>query len=247
MNVISASYGNDSIALIRWAYENQLDDVHVVYVDTGWAHPSWESRIAAGRTLSFTYGFDVHHIKGDFDFESMVRMKKGFPSQRYQFCSGILKGLPFIEWSSEYKDATIFIGKRREESHNRKDTPLWDFNNKFYPDNDVCYPLYKHTETMRNKLVEKTGLPVLPHRSMECCPCVNASKGDFLMIPPDRVEKIRQLEKETGQTMFRPYRHMGATGIDEVIKWARSSRGSYCKGQLFLWEEGQCVTGLCGM
>lgn len=35
--VLSASYGNDSIAMLRWAYEQELADVTVVYCDTGWA------------------------------------------------------------------------------------------------------------------------------------------------------------------------------------------------------------------
>ena len=41
MNVISASYGNDSKAMIQWAFENGIDDVTVVYIDTGWAGESW--------------------------------------------------------------------------------------------------------------------------------------------------------------------------------------------------------------
>ncbi len=35
--VIFASYGNDSVALIQWAREWKLEDVAVVYSDTGWA------------------------------------------------------------------------------------------------------------------------------------------------------------------------------------------------------------------
>lgn len=41
MNVISVSYGNDSLAMIQWAHENGLDDVIVVYIDTGWSGESW--------------------------------------------------------------------------------------------------------------------------------------------------------------------------------------------------------------
>ena len=41
MNVISASYGNDSCAMIQWAHENGIDDVVVTYIDTGWAGDGW--------------------------------------------------------------------------------------------------------------------------------------------------------------------------------------------------------------
>jgi len=42
---IFASYGNDSIALIQWAYEKQLKNVAVIHSDTGWASPTWEERV----------------------------------------------------------------------------------------------------------------------------------------------------------------------------------------------------------
>lgn len=34
---IKASYGNDSVALIQWCYERDLQNVVVLYNDTGWA------------------------------------------------------------------------------------------------------------------------------------------------------------------------------------------------------------------
>ncbi len=251
MYIISVSYGNDSIALIQWAKDKALQNVHIVYCDTGWAHSSWNARIDAGKTLAWVYGFTVHHIKGDFDFESMVRMKKGFPSQRYQFCSGILKGLPFLEWCEENdpdKKAVVVIGKRREESQARKDTPLFIFNSDFHGGRLVYHPLYKHTDSQRNELILKTGIRVLPHRSMECCPCVNANRADLLMVEPERIEQIKQLEKDIDNYMFRAKKKMGATGIEEVLLWARSGRGKYIKGQQFLFDlaGNACGTGLCG-
>ena len=250
MYIISCSYGNDSVALIQWAKEQELQDVHIVYIDTGWAHPSWAARSAAGRTLAFTYGFDVHHISGDFDFESMVRMKKGFPSQRYQFCTGILKGLPFLEFAEKIdpdKKAEVVVGKRREESENRKDTPERIIKSERHGDRNVWHPLYKHTESMRNDLVRKTGIKILPHRSMECCPCVNANRGDILMLSEERIKLIEELEAEIKHPMFRAKNKMGAEGIREVVKWARSPRGQYHKGQMFLWEsDGEpCISGMC--
>ena len=38
---------------------------------------------------------------------------------------------------------------------------------------------------------------------------------------------IRDLESEVGKTMYRPHRHMGAAGADEVRKWAESEKGQY--------------------
>lgn len=47
---ISASYGNDSMAMIRWAYEQGLKNVVVAYCDTGWATPGWGLKVGAGET-----------------------------------------------------------------------------------------------------------------------------------------------------------------------------------------------------
>lgn len=49
MNVISASYGNDSRAMIQWAHENGIEDVVVTYIDTGWAGESWRELGAIAR------------------------------------------------------------------------------------------------------------------------------------------------------------------------------------------------------
>jgi len=250
--IISVSYGNDSIALIQWAHEQGLENCYVVYCDTGWAHPNWHKRVSAGSMLAEKYGFECLTAKSEMTFSELVRAKRGFPGQKYQFCSGVLKGVPFLEKANSLdpeNKAVVVIGKRRAESNNRKDTPEFVYNSEYHECRTVWHPLYKHTDTERNNLIQKTGMEVLPNRSMECCPCVNANRKDLLETPESQLEKVRQLELETGKTMFRPYRHMGATGIDEVLKWATSDTGKYHKGQMLLWNHlGEyCHSGLCGI
>lgn len=101
----------------------------------------------------------------------------------------------------------------------------------------------------RNDLINSSGFQILPHRSMECWPCVNANRTDLRLLACDekRVSEIEALEKEMGFTskgnarvMFRKKRHMGATGIREIIKWALCERGKYKnqndKNKDKLWE-----------
>lgn len=45
MNIICCSGGNDSVALIQWAYENYLEKVTVLYNDTGWSIDWWADRM----------------------------------------------------------------------------------------------------------------------------------------------------------------------------------------------------------
>jgi len=174
-------------------------------------------------------------------------LKKGFPSQRYQWCSAMLKGLPFLTWIDEFDTdckATVIIGKRREESQERADTPEFIESSEYHGGRKVWHPLYLHTETMRNDLIIRAGFEVLPHRSKECSPCINANRDDLRQLTENDILRIENLESKVGKTMYRPKRHGGAKGIRRVIAWAYSDRGKYNDKQDEMFN--QCSSGYCG-
>lgn len=225
MHIISSSYGNDSIAMIRWAHERGLQAVTVVYCDTGWASPRWPQRVAAGEALARSYGFQTVVAKS-LGMAELVRMKKGWPGNGQQFCTAHLKGLPFLQWADEADPeciGTVIIGKRRAESEKRKDTPEFIEASEHHGGRRVWHPLYAHTDNERNALLVRAGFDVLPHRSLECNPCVNANRADFLRLTPGEIERVNDLEAEIGKPMFRPKR-FGGIGIYSVIKWAKDGR-----------------------
>lgn len=225
MNIISTSYGNDSMALIRWAYVNKLPDVTVVYCDTGWAAPGWDKRVAECEEVAKNYGFKVARTKS-MGMEELVRMKKGFPGNGQQFCTAWLKGIPFLEWADKYdpeQKAVVLIGKRRAESRARAQTPEFIDESEYHGGRKVWHPLYKHTDDERDLLLIEAGIPVLPHRSQECSPCVNANRADFMLLTQDQIERVNDLEVEIGKPMFRPKR-FGAVGIYGVMVWAKHGR-----------------------
>ena len=82
---ISTSYGNDSVAMIQWAKEQNLQDVSVIFVDTGWAAPGWLDRVSRLENWVESIGFMPVHIASAVSFEELMLRKKGFPSQRYQW------------------------------------------------------------------------------------------------------------------------------------------------------------------
>jgi len=126
MHVISSSYGNDSVAMIQWAREQGLTDVTVVFVDTGWSAPGWLDRVARMEAWVQSVGFSVVHLKAATGFEDLMLQKKGFPNQRYQWCSAMLKGIPFLNWIDEADpdcSAIVMIGKRRERIHRARRHP----------------------------------------------------------------------------------------------------------------------------
>ena len=247
MDIISSSYGNDSVALIQWTYERGLSDVTVAYCDTGWAAPGWDTRVAAGELLAKNYGFSVNRIKS-MGMADLIRMKKGWPSNGLQFCTAHLKGIPFLMWVDEFdkgNEAVVLIGKRRAESRAREDTPEFIENSEYHGGRKIWHPLYAHTHAERDELVARSGMELLPHRSQECSPCVNANRADFMLLTQDQIEYINALEVEIGKPMFRPKR-FGALGIYGVMVWAKHGRN---RGGMFdpLEDEGCGSPFGCGL
>lgn len=222
--IVSASYGNDSVALIQWANENPAtigEEVHVVYCDTGWAAPSWERRVKKAEKWAQSLGFDTHRTQS-IGFEELVRVKQAFPSNQYQFCTAILKGVPFLEKADEIDpegEATVMVGKRRAESVSRQNTPEFVERSEYHGDRRLWHPLVDLTDEDRNEILKRTPFTPLSHRSLECSPCVNANRRDFKALTTAEIERVNALEVELGKPMYRPKRY-GTLGIHGVIAWA---------------------------
>lgn len=239
MNVISSSYGNDSVALIQWAHENGLQNVTVAYCDTGWSAPSWPQRVERGEALARSYGFQTVRCKS-IGMGDLVRMRKGWPGNGQQFCTAHLKGIPFLQWIDEADiehKLVVLLGKRRAESEKRRTTPEFIASSEYHGGRKVWHPLYLHTDQERNALLGRAGFDPLPHRSLECNPCVNANRGDFLRLTPGEIDRVNDLEAEIGKPMFRPKRFNGL-GIYSVIKWAESGRNRTTVEE----EESECAS-----
>ena len=248
--IIRSSYGNDSIALIQWVREQRLDNVAVLYNDTGWAERQWANRIDVTECWVHGLGFTPLRTKS-VGMEQLVRNKRGWPRQGLQFCTQHLKIEPTINLLREIdpgRTSTGIIGVRREESRNRANFPEWSEQ-----DERKCWaPLVDYTEAMRDELLQRAGIEPLPHRSDECFPCVNSNRADIRRLSVERIKEIAAIEKSLGhtskgnpRTMFRPYRYMGATGIVEIARWAKSERGQ------FDLDDGNgssgCEAGRCGI
>jgi hypothetical protein len=226
--VIFVSYGNDSIALLQWAHETELTDVAVVYTDTGWAADGWAERVEKGEALASSYGFVTHRTTSK-GFKQLARDKKGFPTQRYQWCSEVLKIAPGREWLEKFdpdKMAVAIVGVRREESQDRADFPEWSAKSGNHGDRVMIAPFASLKEAERNEYILRAGFEVLPHRSRECR-CINSNRKDLKRFTANDIAEVKAIEAEIGKTMYRPHRHMGAKGIDEVVRWANSERGKF--------------------
>lgn len=240
MNIICCSGGNDSVALIQWAKNNNLPNVTVLYNHTRWAIDWWESRMEQIKYLCKKYRFEYVTTKS-IGFKDLVRLKKAFPMAacKMQFCSDYLKKQPTLKWLAKNdpnNNAVLYVGIRRCESRNRANHPRTIISHTKYAGRRMEFPLVEYSDMDRDLLMEPTNIDILLHSSMECFPCVNSNRSDFRLLSkyPDRIKELAELENEMGYTgkgkprvMFRPYRHMGAVGINEVVRWGLCERGKF--------------------
>ncbi len=117
-------------------------------------------------------------------------------------------------------DVGVMVGKRRAESRARANTHQFHFSSEYHGDRVLWHPLYKHSTVERDALLERAGFDILPHRSQECSPCVNANKDDLKMLMPEQIKRVSDLEVTISKPMFRAKR-VGVLGIHGVMTWAK--------------------------
>ncbi len=257
-HIIFSSYGNDSVALIQWAYERGLKNVAVAYSETGWATYWWGDRVQKCEAWVRSLGFDPVRIPS-IGMEALVIKERGWPCNGMQFCTEQLKIIPAQKWMAEVdpgKDSICLTGVRREESAYRADAPEWVEESDKHAGRPLWQPLVFHLEGARNELVRRAGFDVLLHRSKECEPCINANKEDLASMSEYDIIKTERLEELAGFTKagkprvaFRPAKKMGATGIRAIVAWANSPRGKYDEDQGYIDlrpQSARCASGWCG-
>lgn len=226
--VIFCSYGNDSVALIQWASEQELTGVAVVFTDTGWAADGWMERVEKSEAWVRSLGFTPYRTSSQ-GFRQLAIQKKGIPTQQFQWCSYILKIEPGQRWLEQFDPdcrAVCLVGVRRDESQDRAEFPEWMLNSINHGGRVMVAPFATWSAEQRNELIHKAGYEVLPHRSRECR-CINSNREDMRRFTDADWQAVAEVEESVGKTFFRPKRHMGATGAAEVRKWAESERGQY--------------------
>jgi hypothetical protein len=234
--VLRSSYGNDSVALIQWAREQELEGVVVLYSDTGWARRWWQTeRVPQMEAWVRSLGFRAERTSS-IGMEALVKAHKGWPMRLSQFCTTELKINPSRAWLASNdpdRRAVILTGVRREESTHRATAPHFRVNSPNDDGRCMISPLVEMTEAERDALLTRAGVEPLAHRSEEC-KCINSGKRDIRRFDEADISEIERIEQEAGhtskgkpRTMFRPNKFRGATGIRQIVDWANSAHGKY--------------------
>ncbi len=224
MKIILGNMGNETIALMRWVYETKLTNVTVVYIDTGWAASHWHERIAIGQHLAADYNFSWQTIASTPNFSELVQQRGEFPSTKFQWCAGFLKGLPLLEWLDKHDvcaQAEIYLGLYREKSRAYTNLPERVIDSEHFGGRDVCYPLYNNSTDDIKQLLNRAKVHYLPHRSLECEPCVNNCQSDFSRMNKRDIERAQQLEQQLEKPMFTTVK-TGGNSIKDIVQWVQN-------------------------
>jgi len=215
--VICASMGKDSTALWAWAKRTGLGPRRIVTQDTGWEFdgtadvPGWRAYMA---TLVAAFGESLTVIAAPVQFEERTRQHNTFPGVlNRRWCTQELKLAPMREYLDALReetgdDVTVVVGVRAEESAARAKMAEREWSD-FY-DCEVWRPLISWSLEQVIAEHHAAGVPLNPlylagAERVGCWPCIKASKAEIALVArldPARIDRIRQLEADTGNLMF---------------------------------------------
>lgn len=232
IEILSMSGGKDSVAM--WLYARRLG-LHpvVVYCDTGWEAPEHYQYLDY---LERTIGPFVR-LSGPRTMAELVRYKGTFPSRVRRYCIEELKLRPLARYIQRFGDRIVWTGERHQESRRRADLARSEYSRLY--NCQIYRPILEWS--VSDVWAELSASGITPHplyamgcTRVGCWPCVNATKAELRAVArltPKRIDEIRALEQEIGQTMFvrdrrREQRQSGGpsvepVGIDERIAWAQ--------------------------
>jgi 3'-phosphoadenosine 5'-phosphosulfate sulfotransferase (PAPS reductase)/FAD synthetase len=192
-------------------------------------------------------------------FDVLAEIKGMFPTQRSQFCTEHLKLKPSHRWMKEnITDKGLsfvrYAGVRRQESERRKSKQAIEWDDYFAC--ELHHPIIDWTKQMCFDYVQHHGEAVNPLYTMGfnrvgCAPCINANKTDILEWSqrfPEMIDKVRAWEQRTGLSFFRkPFEDGSYRWVDDMVEWAKTSRGGKQFSLLVLQEPAACDSdyGLC--
>jgi 3'-phosphoadenosine 5'-phosphosulfate sulfotransferase (PAPS reductase)/FAD synthetase len=204
-NIVIANYSIHSIALIKWAKENLDNDFCVLSVDTGFQADNWDDYLQNAFAWLDSENIKYHHLKAENNFSKLVTARKQFPSQKFSWCAGFLKGITLLNKIDEIDpdcEATILLAHRKDMSKasqllkmNKDEEEKYDFRPTFYPLIDLSFDDIK-------SLTKDISFCQTTFRSLECQPCIHTTYSDVKKISVKDIQKVIELETMSESYMF---------------------------------------------
>ncbi len=257
--VLITNFGDESIALIQWALERRnqqkIQSLEIITVDTGWAAPQWASRVQLTSTWLESLGIKLTQLIPPANFTELVQTQGKFPTRKFQWCANFLKALPILDYLDEIDpqlNKTILLARRRSASRVNFDLPEFIPEEPKWGDRSVWHPLYLCSQEERDALIQKTPLPILGHRSLECDPCVNSDQKDLLRMDLSVIQRTADLEKKLSSQFLDPDLYQNFSTLDLVYEALLKANANFSSGFSYdfsseLFDMGCGNTFGCGL
>ncbi|QEZ89070.1 PAPS_reductase domain-containing protein [Aliarcobacter cibarius] len=208
--VISISGGKDSKAtlivslplLLRYVKSHQIK---VIFCDTNWEKDSTynEINLIINKLKDFNIELLIlRNEKFPNGMLDLIKYKKSFPTRMIKFCTEQLKMIPALDYYKNLYlngfDVICLVGKRRDESKDRIDTP----DSKLYEYKDYSFltihPIADWTETDVYSLLDETwGIPLSyfdGNKRVGCDECFQADLKSISLMSENRINQMEELE-----------------------------------------------------
>lgn len=254
---------------ITYEYVEYLSEVLKQYCGVGidWIHADFTQRIINKQRYVYENwahnGVPPEHIEQAIKtlvptgnpFLDLCLWKGRFPSTKARFCTQELKHVPLSEYTDSFPGTTVsWQGVRADESHARKDLPMYDVEMGSWEPKPTgkliyrpiihwtaadCFTQHKRFGVKHNPLYE------MGMGRVGCMPCIHARKGELRNIAlrfPEEIDRVREWEalvckvskRGTSTLMTMGVNHPDAVpgepynvthGIDRMVSWASTLRG----------------------
>ena len=226
-HIIYGNYGDATIALIQWTYENNIQDVTVCHMQTGSASSrlEWQQQIDQGQALAKRYGFEVKTLSSVYTFSELVLKKKAFPSAQFQWCAPWLKGVALLEWLDDIDaacQATLLLPKHTVYSHQDIIVHEREPHSPHFGERQVWHPLYNISAEDFYALIQRAEFTPLYHRSLECAPCIHSTVPDLTRLTEIDQDRVAVLEQQLATNLFAKEAYGDTQGIRRVVEWAKT-------------------------
>lgn len=202
--VVRLNFGDESIALLRWLYEQRQQisaSVTCVYITTGWESSSWIKHVQKSFQLIESYHFKSVLLNPLVTYDEMIAGRSAFPEVNHQWCASLLKGIPFLNWLDEIderNETLILIPKRHKACRSFESLPEYISSCEYHGQRAVWHPILNVTNHERDNLIYRAGFKVYHKRSEECFPCVLHSQEDIESSSTQDKQRLHQLEQLMG-------------------------------------------------
>lgn len=205
MHIILSDLGDDGIALTQWAINQKLEDVYVIYVNTNWQSQAWLKRIDQVKSWCIENQLNFEQLEPQADFSRQVIEHNHFPSIKFQWCAGLIKGTIIADWLDdvdEDEEAIILLPNRKSmcTAHSILEERVEE--NEYFNDRATWHPLINHNLANRNKLIEQAPFNILSKPAQSCSPCIYNKSFQLTQLDKLSTKRLHELEEKTRQTMF---------------------------------------------